>query len=75
QQLMDKKISLSISKPARSWLAQKGYDNIFGARPLSRVIQEEIKDPLAEKLLFETLDKKTTIKVELNKKKNKLQFK
>lgn len=75
QQLVDKKISLSLSKSARSWLAQKGYDNIFGARPLSRVIQEEIKDPLAEKLLFEALDKKTTIKVELNKKKDKLQFK
>ena len=75
RQLKDKKIVLTISRAVRSWLAQKGYDPVFGARPLSRVIQEKIKDPLAEKLLFETVDNKTAIKVELNKKTDQLQFK
>ncbi|MFO7728533.1 MAG: ATP-dependent Clp protease ATP-binding subunit ClpA [Desulfonatronovibrio sp.] len=74
-QLKDKKIKLILSRSARSWLAEKGYDPVFGARPLSRVIQEEIKDPLADKLLFEDLSKKNTLKVELSKKKNQLQFK
>ena len=75
RQLKDKKMSLTVSGPARTWLARKGYDPMFGARPLSRVIQEKIKDPLTEKLLFENMDKKTLIKVELNRKKNQLQFK
>ncbi len=75
RQLKDKKVVLTLSGPARSWLARKGYDPMFGARPLSRVMQEMIKDPLAEKLLFENLDKKTAIKIELNNKKNQLQFK
>ncbi|RQD55527.1 ATP-dependent Clp protease ATP-binding subunit ClpA [Desulfonatronovibrio magnus] len=75
QRLTDKKLSIELSKPARAWLARKGFDPAFGARPLSRVIQEEIKDPLAEKLLFENTDKNSVIKVELNRKKDKLNFK
>ncbi len=75
RQLRGKKVTLTLSRPAKSWLAEKGLDPLFGARPLSRVIQEEIKDPLAEKLLFENIDQKTCIKVELNKKKSRLQFK
>jgi ATP-dependent Clp protease ATP-binding subunit ClpA len=75
RQLEDKKVTLTVSGSARTWLARKGYNPMFGARPLSRVIQEKIKDPLAEKLLFENMDKKTLIKVELNRKKNQLQFK
>ncbi|MEJ8475735.1 ATP-dependent chaperone ClpB [Roseibium algae] len=49
--LIDRKISLSLENDAVNWLAQKGYDPAYGARPLKRVIQKEVQDPLAEKLL------------------------
>ena len=50
---------------ARAWLAEKGYDRLYGARPLSRVIQEHIKRPLAEELLFGKLAKGGTVKVDV----------
>ncbi|WP_417670290.1 ATP-dependent chaperone ClpB [Roseibium sp.] len=49
--LSDRKITLSLDDGAISWLAQKGYDPAYGARPLKRVIQKDVQDPLAEKLL------------------------
>lgn len=52
EQLADRKVTIIISSNARSWLAKRGYDPHFGARPLSRLIQEKIKKPLAEELLF-----------------------
>ncbi|MBP8645810.1 MAG: ATP-dependent Clp protease ATP-binding subunit ClpA [Syntrophobacteraceae bacterium] len=51
-QLSEKKIRLELSSPARAWLAEKGYDPTFGARPLARLIQAEIKDILADEILF-----------------------
>ncbi|MFW5730611.1 MAG: ATP-dependent Clp protease ATP-binding subunit ClpA [Desulfonatronovibrionaceae bacterium] len=75
EQLKDKKISISVSRPAVKWLASKGYDPVYGARPLSRVIQQEIKDPLTDRLLFEDTQTGSTIRVELNRKKDQLQFK
>ncbi len=52
QQLEDKQVGLTVDKKAREWLAEEGYDKSMGARPMSRVIQEHIKRPLAEDLLF-----------------------
>ncbi len=49
--LADRKISLTLDDDAVNWLAEKGYDPAYGARPLKRVIQKELQDPLAEKLL------------------------
>ena len=49
------------------WLAQKGYDPLYGARPLARVIQEHIKKPLAEDMLFGKLEKGGTVRVDLDK--------
>ena len=49
--LEDRKITLDLSPAARSWLAEKGYDPAYGARPLKRVIQKAVQDPLAEKIL------------------------
>ena len=49
--LEDRKITLDLSSAARSWLAAKGYDPAYGARPLKRVIQKTVQDPLAEKIL------------------------
>ncbi len=54
-QLDSKKVSLELSMQAKTWLTQKGYDRLLGARPLARVIQEQIKKPLADELLFGTL--------------------
>ena len=52
EQLQEKKVSLVIEPDVRSWLAKHGYDPKMGARPMDRVIREQIKKPLAEKLLF-----------------------
>ncbi len=56
-QLMDRNVHIELTKPAAEWLADKGYDDKMGARPLARVIQEHIKKPLAEELLFGKLTK------------------
>src|SRR5216684_3524702 len=51
-QLADRKLFIELSDGARPWPAEKGYDRMFGARPLARVIQEHLKKPLAEEVLF-----------------------
>ncbi|MBS1053340.1 ATP-dependent Clp protease ATP-binding subunit ClpA [Gluconobacter kondonii] len=51
-QLADRHVTIEISSSAKEWLAERGYDRLYGARPLGRVIQEYIKKPLAEELLF-----------------------
>ncbi|MCY1247496.1 Chaperone protein ClpB [compost metagenome] len=50
--LHDRKITLELEDDAREWLANKGYDPAYGARPLKRVIQKEVQDPLAERILL-----------------------
>jgi ATP-dependent Clp protease ATP-binding subunit ClpA len=55
QQLADKKVDLAVDEDARAWIAQKGYDPKMGARPMARVIQDHIKKPLANELLFGAL--------------------
>jgi ATP-dependent Clp protease ATP-binding subunit ClpA len=62
-QLGDRDVLIELSDEARAWLARKGYDHNFGARPLSRVIQEYIKKPLAEELLFGRLAKGGTVRI------------
>ncbi len=62
-QLGDRNVTISLDDDARDWLAKKGYDPQFGARPLSRVIQEHLKKPLAEELLFGKLTKGGVVKV------------
>jgi ATP-dependent Clp protease ATP-binding subunit ClpA len=54
-QLGDRNITIELTPEANKWLAERGYDDKFGARPLSRVIQENIKKPLAEEILFGAL--------------------
>ena len=51
-QLESKRVSLSVDEAARGWIAKRGYDPKMGARPMARLIQEHIKRPLAEELLF-----------------------
>ncbi len=62
-QLADRRVSIDLNDAAREWLAKKGYDRLYGARPLARVIEEHIKKPLANELLFGKLVKGGLVKV------------
>ncbi|MFV0302824.1 MAG: AAA family ATPase, partial [Paracoccus sp. (in: a-proteobacteria)] len=64
-QLMDRNVHIELTEDAANWLADRGYDDKMGARPLGRVIQENIKKPLAEELLFGRLTKGGVVKVKL----------
>ena len=73
-QLDAKGVSLEVSDEARDWLAAKGYDKAMGARPMARVMQENLKKPLANELLFGTLVDGGSVKVELDKDKKQLTY-
>jgi ATP-dependent Clp protease ATP-binding subunit ClpA len=62
-QLADRGVTIELSEEAAKWLAETGYDEKFGARPLARVIQEYIKKPLADELLFGKLEHGGTVRV------------
>ncbi|WP_296396356.1 ATP-dependent Clp protease ATP-binding subunit ClpA [Reyranella sp.] len=64
-QLADRKVFIELNDKARNWLAEKGYDKLFGARPLARVIQEYVKKPLAEEVLFGKLSDGGTVRVDV----------
>ena len=63
-QLEDRGVTFELSEAATAWLADAGYDELMGARPLARIIQENIKRPLAEEILFGDLQKGGTVKVD-----------
>jgi ATP-dependent Clp protease ATP-binding subunit ClpB len=64
QKLLDeRKIALDLDESARAWLADKGYDPAYGARPLKRVIQREVQDPLADKILAGDIPDGSTVRV------------
>jgi ATP-dependent Clp protease ATP-binding subunit ClpA len=71
-QLGERHVTIELDDAARSWLSKKGYDPLFGARPLSRVIQEHVKKPLAEELLFGKLARGGLVQVTI--KDNELTF-
>jgi len=73
-QLVDRDVTILLTDQARVWLAEKGYDKNYGARPLARVIQEHIKRSLAEELLFGRLSKGGVVKVAVAEDKTKLTF-
>ncbi len=66
-QLLDRGVTIDLTPRAAEWLADKGYDDKMGARPLGRVIQEHIKKPLAEELLFGKLAKGGVVRVSVKK--------
>ncbi len=68
-QLDQKGVSLEVTEKARDWLAKKGYDKSMGARPMGRVIQEQLKKELATELLFGQLSQGGEVKVDLKKEK------
>ena len=73
-QLSDRNVTFELTEAATAWLAKHGYDEHFGARPLSRVIQENIKKPLAEELLFGKLVKGGVVKITVDEAADKLAF-
>ena len=74
-QLEDRNVTIEVSKPARDWLAKRGFDADMGARPLARTIQEYVKKPMAEELLFGKLMKGGVVKIGMDEKKDELTFK
>ena len=64
-QLADREVHISLDDEARDWLTERGYDKLYGARPMGRLIQEKIKQPLAEELLFGKLVHGGEVKVHL----------
>lgn len=73
-QLDQKGVSLEVSREARNWLAEKGYDRAMGARPMARVIGDNLKKPLANELLFGSLVDGGQVTVALDKEKNELTY-
>ncbi len=65
KRLLEKRIELSFAKEAVQWLAQKGFDPIYGARPLKRVIQQEVLNPLAKKLLDHSVKPGDKVRIDL----------
>jgi ATP-dependent Clp protease ATP-binding subunit ClpA len=73
-QLTDRDVTFDLTPEATRWLGQKGYDDAFGARPLARVIQDHIKKPLADEILFGKLKNGGTVRVLLDREADKLVF-
>jgi len=62
-QLAERHVAITLTPEARMWLAAKGFDPVFGARPLARVIQREVRDPLTDQLLFGALENGGTVTI------------
>lgn len=73
-QLVFKRVRIILEPEAREWLAQRGYDSIYGARPLSRLIQTDIKNILSEEILFGKLTKGGSVIIGLSDRNTKLTF-
>jgi ATP-dependent Clp protease ATP-binding subunit ClpA len=63
QQLAERHVAITLTEQARAWLAVKGYDPVFGARPLARVVQKEVRDPLTDQILFGALEHGGTVTI------------
>lgn len=75
QTLSEKKVSLVLDNEARDWLAKKGFDPLMGARPMARLIQQQVKQPLAELLLFGELQQGGAVRIALDRTKDCLLLK
>jgi ATP-dependent Clp protease ATP-binding subunit ClpA len=65
-QLAERHVAIALTPEARGWLAAKGYDPVYGARPLARVIQRELRDPLTDQILFGKLERGGTVTIGLD---------
>jgi ATP-dependent Clp protease ATP-binding subunit ClpA len=73
-QLAERRVAITLEPEARVWLAEKGYDPVFGARPLGRVIQTEVRDPLTDEILFGRLENGGTVTIGLENGKLNFSF-
>ena len=73
-QLDKKQVSLEVGSDARDWLAENGYDKVMGARPMGRLIQDKLKKPLANEILFGDLQNGGSVSVQLNKSGDDIEF-
>jgi ATP-dependent Clp protease ATP-binding subunit ClpA len=64
-QLRERRVAITLQPEARAWLAAKGFDPIYGARPLARVIQSEVRDRLTDEILFGALERGGTVLIGL----------
>jgi ATP-dependent Clp protease ATP-binding subunit ClpA len=62
-QLSERRVAITLMPDARAWLATKGYDPVYGARPLARVVQREVRDPLTDEILFGQLEHGGTVTI------------
>jgi ATP-dependent Clp protease ATP-binding subunit ClpA len=62
-QLAERHVAIALEPEARAWLARKGYDPVYGARPLARVVQKEVRDPLTDEILFGKLEHGGTVTI------------
>jgi ATP-dependent Clp protease ATP-binding subunit ClpA len=62
-QLSERRVAIALEPDARTWLAQKGYDPVYGARPLARVVQSDVRDPLTDEILFGRLENGGTVRI------------
>ncbi len=69
--MADRNVTIELTEAATDWLVEHGYDEHYGARPLARIIQEHIKKPLADELLFGRLENGGTVKVVVEEKDGK----
>ena len=63
-QLAERRVAITLTPEARAWLAKKGYDPVYGARPLARVVQREVRDPLTDEILFGQLEHGGTVTID-----------
>jgi ATP-dependent Clp protease ATP-binding subunit ClpC len=75
KRLAERKVGLELTEKAKLWLAKEGYDPVYGARPLRRVIERYVENPLSSKMLRGELKEGDTVKVDLNKEGKELTFK
>jgi ATP-dependent Clp protease ATP-binding subunit ClpA len=73
-QLADKNVALELTEAGRAWLANKGFDRLFGARPMARLIQSKIKEPLANEILFGSLQSGGQVVVDAKDEELKLEY-
>jgi ATP-dependent Clp protease ATP-binding subunit ClpA len=73
-QLAERRIAFTLEPEARTWLAKKGFDPVYGARPLARVIQREVRDPLTDEILFGRLENGGTVSIGLDAAEDRLKF-
>jgi len=64
-QLSERRVAITLEPDARAWLAEKGFDPVYGARPLARVVQSEVRDPLTDEILFGKLEHGGTVTIRI----------